>query len=159
MDPGDSGPAEGASEDEEDPGYLPDPDAAPTEEGRAEQAIYEMQRLLLSSLQATGLVLALFFAIDLVRGRGYALSKGFLLGALVATVNLWLLSNGILQLARGQGAATRGILTLAASFLALVVCAGWVVFFQRDWTLGFALGLAIPAVGGMLYARLLNKGG
>jgi hypothetical protein len=37
------------------------------------------------------------------------------------------------------------------------LCAGWVVFFQRDWTLGFALGLAIPAVGGILYARLLNK--
>jgi hypothetical protein len=158
MSPADDGEHEARIDDDDD-GYIPDPDAPKTEEGRVEQAVFEMQRLLLSSLQATGLLGALFFVIDLVRGRGFALSKGFVLGALVATVNLWLLSNGILQLSRGQGAATRGALTLAMSFLALVLCAAWVVFFQRSWTLGFALGLAIPAAAGMLYARLLNKDG
>lgn len=138
----------------DDDGWLPDPDAPPTDEGKREQAVLEMQRLLLASLQATGLGAALLFTVDLVRGVGFALTKGFVLGALLASLNLWLLASGILQLARGPAATLRGFVTLSASFVALVLCAAWVVFFERGWTVGFALGLAIPALGGLLYARV-----
>lgn len=148
-----------SSEDGPEDEYVPDPDAADTHEGRVQQALLEMQKLLISSLQATGLVGALIFTIELVKRNGFPTTKGFVLGALAATVNLWLLAGGVVQLTRGSSGALRGLVALVGSFTALLCCCAYVVWFERTWALGFALGLAIPAVGGMLYARLVKRPG
>jgi hypothetical protein len=163
QDAGDPNPSDGTAafdderedDEKEDDEYIPDPDAPPTTEGRIGQGMLEMQKLLVSSLQATGLVGALVFLVDLVRQNGFGTSKGFLLGAIAATVNLWLLAGGVAQLARGS--SIRALAALGGSFTALLVCCAYVVFYERSWTLGFALGLSIPAVGGMLYARLVSR--
>jgi hypothetical protein len=136
--------------------YIPDPDAPPTHEGRMAQGLHEMQKLLLSSLQATGAVALVIFVVDLVRQNGFTTTKGFLLGAIAATVNLWLLAGGVVQLARGKTGVPRALIALVGSFIGLLLCAFYVVMFERAWTLGFALGLAIPALGGLVYARLVK---
>jgi hypothetical protein len=137
--------------------YIPDPNAPPTPEGRMAQALEEMQKLLLASIQATLACGAVIAVVDLVRQNGFTTTKGFLLGAIAATVNLWLLAGGVAQLARGSSGTLRAIIALGGSFTGLLMCAAYVVFFERAWTLGFALGLAIPAVGGMIYARVMRR--
>ncbi len=145
------------SPDDDDDAYLPDPDAAPTAEGRAAQAIVEMKRLVWASLQVSVAIAIAIVCVEWALGRAHHTSLGFVLGAGAATVNLWLLASGILQLSRDDGATTRGAVALVGSFTGLVVCAAWVVFFARTWTLGFALGLAVPALGGLWYARTLSR--
>ena len=99
---------------------------------------------------------------DLVRGSGYAHTTGYLLGAAVATLNLWLLSGGFFALMRGYAsgertAAVRALLAFGGSFVGLVLLCFWVVVAHREWSLGFALGLATPALAGILYGRTLER--
>lgn len=155
---GDAAGAEGAADDE----YQPDPDAPPTVEGRVDQAQGELRKLLGASALATALMGSAVLVFDLLRGGGFAHTTGYLLGAAVATLNLWLLSGGFFALMRGyasgeRAAAVRALLAFGGSFVGLVLLCFWVVVAHREWSLGFALGLATPALAGILYGRTLEK--
>lgn len=155
----------GAGEDGDaatDDEYQPDPDAPPTVEGRVEQAQGELRKLLGASALATALMGSGVLLFDLLRGGGFANTTGFLLGAAVATLNLWLLSGGFFALMRGyasgeRSTALRALLAFGGSFLGLVLLCFWVVLAHREWSLGFAVGLATPALAGILYGRTLEK--
>lgn len=141
----------------DDDGYQPDPDAPPDFAGRVAQATGELRKLLRASFVATLGMGALVGLWDVVRGtEGLATTAGFLLGAGMATLNLWLLAGGFFAMLRGEGASLRTLLAFGASFLGLVLVAFYVVMAHRDWTLGFALGLTTPAVAGILYGRTLQ---
>lgn len=158
-----STPAEGEASLQEpwkdaDSEYTPDPDAAPTAEGRVAQAEAELRKLLQASLVATVGIGALIAAIDAARGGGaFPNTAGYLIGALLASLNLWILGGGFFAVMRSDGGSMRALLSFGGSFLALVLCAFVVVLARREWTLGFALGLATPAVAGILYGRSLDE--
>ncbi len=142
--------------------YQPDPDAPPTVEGRVQQAQGELRKLLTASVTATALLGAVIVVIDVLRGAGFATTTGYLLGAAVATLNLWLLSGGFFALMRGyagaDGAASwRALLAFGGSFVALLLLCFWVVLARREWSIGFAIGLATPALAGILYGRTLDR--
>ena len=144
--------AERARDDE----YLPDPDAAPTVEGRVEQARAEMRKLMKASVVATAALGALFLAWDLVRGNdGMPNTIGFVLGAGAATLNMWSLGGGFYALMRDS--AGRSLVAILASFIALIILSVFVVFFHREWVLGFAFGLAMPAAAGLVYGQTLKR--
>lgn len=152
-------PAPEASADDE---YLPDPDAPPTVEGRVAQAQGELRKLLVASAMATALLGSAVLVFDLLRGGGFANTTGYLLGAAVATLNLWLLSGGFFALMRGQAgvdgkASWRALLAFGASFVGLILLCFWLVLTRREWSVGFAVGLATPALAGILYGRSLEK--
>ncbi len=145
-----------------DDDYLPDPDAPPTVEGRVDQARGELNKLLVASAIATALMGSAVLIFDLVRGGGIPNTLGYLLGAAVATLNLWLLSGGFFALMRGyasedRAGAWRALLAFGGSFVGLVLLCFWVILARREWSLGFALGLATPALAGILYGRSLDK--
>lgn len=153
-------PVEPASPGDDD--YRPDPDAPPTTEGRVAQASVELSKLLAASAIATALMGSLVLIFDLVRGQGFAHTTGYLIGAAAATLNLWLLSGGFFALMRGHAgadrqAAWRALLAFGGSFVGLVLLCLWVVLSRREWSLGFALGLATPALAGVIYGRSLEK--
>jgi hypothetical protein len=139
----------------DDEGYQEDPDAAPSVEGRIDQMSAQLRALLRASTTATLIMAALVALFDVVRGGGFPNTLGFIVGASVATLNLWLLAGGFFAMLRGQGASPRALLAFGASFLGLVLLSVFVVTAHRDWTLGFALGLTTPAVAGILYGRRL----
>lgn len=152
-------PDEGAAAEDE---YLPDPDAPPTVEGRVDQARGELRKLLVASGIATALMGSAVLIFDLVRGQGLNHTTGYVLGAAVATLNLWLLSGGFFALMRGHATgerttALRALLAFGGSFLGLVLLCFWVVLTHREWSLGFALGLSTPALAGILYGRTLER--
>jgi len=141
----------------EDDEYRPDPDAAPTVEGRVAQAKLELHKLLASSALATLGIGSIIAVVDVVRaGAGFPNTLGFLVGAGLATLNLWLLAGGYFALMRGEAMSARALLAFLGSFTALVLVSILVVTGHRDWTLGFALGLTTPAVAGILYSRTLR---
>ena len=140
-----------------DDDYREDPDAAPTVEGRIEQASTELTKLLRASFAATTLMALLIASVDAWRGRGFDNTVGYLIGAAVAVVNLRLLAGGFFQVMRGSAMSARAVIAFLGSFLGLVLLAAWIVLTHRAWTLGFALGLTTPAVAGILYGRSLPK--
>ena len=133
--------------------YLPDPDAAPTVEGRVEQARAEMRKLMRASVYATLSLGAMFLLWDLTHGTGLPNTLGYLCGALAATLNMWSIGGAFYGVMRDS--AGRALLGILGSFLGLVALAVIVVFTHKDWLLGFAVGLATPAVAGMFYARTM----
>ncbi|MBI1949014.1 MAG: hypothetical protein HYS27_25220 [Deltaproteobacteria bacterium] len=159
-----SGPdaAEGAEQDAPDDEYQPDPDAPPDVEGRVAQAQGELHKLLRASAIATASLGAAVLIFDLVKGGGFDTTVGYLLGAAVATLNLWLLSGGFFALMRGHAgvdgkASWRALLAFGGSFVGLILLCFWVVMTHREWSVGFAIGLATPALAGILYGRSLEQ--
>jgi hypothetical protein len=141
----------------DDEGYQEDPEAAPSVEGRIDQMADELRKLLRSSFIATVAMSALIIIWDLVRAQGFATTTGFLIGSSVATLNLWLLAGGFFALLRGRRATPRALLAFGGSFIGLVMLCVFIVVAKREWTFGFALGLATPAIAGILYGRTLRK--
>lgn len=135
--------------------YLPDPDAAPTVEGRVEQARAEMKKLMRASVYATLTIGSVFLAWDLWRGAGLPNTLGFVCGAGAATLNMWSIGGAFYGFMRET--AGRSLLGILASFTGLVVLAVIVVITHKDWVLGFAIGLTTPAVAGLFYARTLQR--
>lgn len=147
---------------EPDDEYQPDPDAPPTVEGRVDQARGELGKLLRASAIATAALGSVIVVIDVVRGAGFATTTGYVIGAAVATLNLWLLSGGFFALMRGYAGADgkagwRALLAFGGSFVALILLCFWVVLARREWSIGFAIGLATPALAGILYGRTLDR--
>jgi hypothetical protein len=64
-----------------------------------------------------------------------------------------MLAGGFYAAMGGRFQVTRALLGFVGSFASLVFLAFWVIFWHRAWTLGFALGLATPALSGLVYAR------
>ena len=153
TDPNDPFAEPPAEEDE----IHPDPDAAPTVEGRIDQAVAELRKLLRSAATATAIVAAILALWDVTHGEGFALTTGFLIGAAVATWNLWLLANGWFAVMRGRALSPRSFAAFGGSFFALIAIAFFVVLLRREWVLGFALGLTTPALAGILYGRTLKS--
>jgi hypothetical protein len=151
-------PERAEAEPPEDDGWNPDPDAPPTVEGRIAQALEELRALLRSTVLAAVVATLALAGVDLARGQGFALSSGFALGASAATINLWLLGSGIVALVRGERRdVVRALVVLGGAFTGLLALCAWVLAARRGWTVGFALGLSLPALGGLLYARRLVR--
>jgi hypothetical protein len=143
-----------SSDDDE---YLPDPDAAPTVEGRVRQASLELQKLLRAALVATTAMAAMVGAVDLWRGKGFDNTVGYLVGAAIAVFNFRLLAAGFFSAMHGEAMSKRAVLAFLGSFFGLVVAAIFVLFAHKEWTLGFALGLTTPALAGIVYGRSLPR--
>lgn len=137
--------------------YQPDPDAAPTVEGRVSQAADELRKLLRAAVIATIAMGTIIALVDVWRGVGFDATTGFLFGAAAATFNLRLLAGGYFALMRGEAMSARGVLAFLGGFTALVAISLFVVLFHREWTLGYALGLTMPAAAGLVYARSLPR--
>ena len=135
--------------------YQPDPDAAPTVEGRVAQAREEMKKLMRASLYATLSMGALFLVWDLAKCPGLPNTIGYLCGAAAATLNMWSIGGAFYGIMRES--AGRSLLGILGSFLGLVALAVIVVLTHKDWVLGFAVGLTTPAVAGMFYARTMKR--
>lgn len=140
----------------DDDEYLPDPDAAPTAEGRERQALDEVHKLLGAAAMASAAMFVLIAVLETWSGRGYGASFGFLLGAGLSALNVWLLARGVAGALRGDRVNVRAIAVVIGGFVMLLVFTLYVVLAHRGWTIGFALGLATPALAGLLYARRLS---
>lgn len=139
----------------DDDEYQPDPDAAPTVEGRIAQARAEMRKLMRASLYATLVMGGAFLLWDLVKEPDLRNTLGYLCGAAAATLNMWSIGGAFYGIMRET--AGRSLLGILGSFLGLVILAVIVVLTHKEWVLGFAIGLTTPAVAGLFYARTLKQ--
>jgi hypothetical protein len=136
----------------EDWGYAPDPDAPSTLGDRLETALDELRKLSLLSVIVTAVIGCGLYVLERMRGSDGALTSGFLLGAGTALVNLVILGRASLSLFAGSLRTMSALLGFGVSIAILVGASIWVVAFHRTWLSGFALGLASPAVVGVVYA-------
>ncbi|MDP2343244.1 MAG: hypothetical protein Q8O67_19960 [Deltaproteobacteria bacterium] len=141
----------------EDWPYTEDPSAPPTVDGKLTEMGKDLRKLTRASLVATVMVAAAFFVVDVARGQGFGNTCGFLLGGGLATVNLWILAGGYFALIDQRAMLLRVLLAAAGSLTVLLGAALYVLAAHREWTMGFALGLAIPALGGILFGLQKNR--
>jgi hypothetical protein len=129
-----------------------DETAPRTTAGRLEAMGRELRQLTRESLAATLGVAAVIALLEAWDGDGFAHSKGFLLGGTLATINLWILAGGYFAIVDGRVVLPRVALAATGSLAVLLGVAIWIVFTQPAWALGFGLGLAVPALGGIIHA-------
>jgi hypothetical protein len=149
-----AGDKDGYHDDDE---WIPDPDAPGTTKETLEAMSAELRQLTRASLVATVGCAALIFLVDLVRGSGFETTRGFLAGGLLATVNLWMLAGGYFALIERRAEVPRLLLAVGGSFITLLAVAFYVIMYRRTWTIGFGLGLAIPALGGILHGMWVTR--
>ncbi len=135
-----------------DDDYIVDETAPKTVDGKLDKMGADLRRLTRSSLIATLGVALLFALTDASAGHGFANTTGFVVGGGLATLNLWMLAGGFFAVIDGRAVAIRVILSTVGSMSVLFGVALYVIFAHREWTLGFAVGLTVPALGGILYA-------
>jgi hypothetical protein len=128
-----------------------DPDAPTTTEGRLDAMGRELRRLTAESLASTLVVAVVIALLEAWNGAGFPHSKGFLLGGTLATLNLWILAGGYCAIVDGRAVLPRVALAAVGSLTVLLAVAIAVVFLQSSWALGFGLGLAVPALGGIVH--------
>ncbi len=97
---------------------------------------------------AAGLLL---FLTDLWNQQGYATTTGFLVGAVLATVNLWILAGGYFAMVDGRAVLPRLMLACIGSMVVMFGVALFVIVAKHEWTLGFSLGIALPALSGIVH--------
>jgi hypothetical protein len=141
------GTAPGSADDD----YIVDETAPKTVEGKLFVMATDLRRLLRTSLATTAAVAALIGVLDLWYGHGFATTVGFLVGGGLATLNLWVLAGGYFAVVEGRAVVPRMLLALTSSMILMFGVALFVVVAKREWTLGFALGAAVPAVSGVIY--------
>jgi hypothetical protein len=129
-----------------------DPDAPKTTEGRLDAMGKDLRRLTRESLFSTVAVAVVIGLLEAWNRAGFPHSKGFLLGGTLATLNLWILAGGYFAIVDGRAVLPRVALAAVGSLTALLGVAIAIVFLQPTWALGFGLGLAVPALGGILHA-------
>ena len=132
--------------------YIVDETAPKTIEGKLGKMRADLRRLTRSSLLATLGVAVLFLLTDMSAGHGFDNTTGFVVGGGLATLNLWILAGGFFAVVDGHAVAVRVVLSTVGSMGVLFGVALNVIFAHREWTLGFAVGLTVPALGGILYA-------
>lgn len=127
--------------------YIPDPDAPKDAAARHEKAMTELD---LVTRIATGLAAAATIAAWLLGSA--ALGKGVLLGSMTSILNLRVLARVGWTMLSGSGDARGALAGFLGSFALLIGAAAFVAFVQPTWTLGFGLGLAMPAAVGVAWA-------
>jgi hypothetical protein len=142
---------------DEDAGYIPDPDAPATPAATIEVMAAELRQLTRASLVATLAVALAFFLFDWSRGAGFENTRGFVVGGLIATANLWMVAGGWFALVERRAEVPRMLLGVGGGFAVLLLVAFYVVFYRRAWTVGFGLGLAVPALGGVLHGMWMTR--
>jgi hypothetical protein len=105
----------------------------------------------------TGLIAGALYGFERLRGSDGSLTSGFLLGAATAMVNLVVLGRASLSLFGGSLRTGPALLGFGLSLGILVAAAMWTVAFHPSWLVGFALGLASPALVGIVYAMQLSR--
>jgi|GEM_PF-1260778 len=131
--------------------FKVDETASPTVEGKLDAMGKDLRHLTRSSLTATAAVAVLLFLTDLWHGHGFSTTVGFVVGGSLATLNLWILAGGYFAIVDQRAAVPRLLLAFVGSMVVMFGFGLFVIFAKREWTLGFALGLAVPALGGILY--------
>ena len=142
-------PAEGP---EPDDVWQEDDSAPTTGAGRVALAGEELAELMRASLWGTALLAAAILIGEWSTGADHALSAGFVLGGTFATINLRLLAQGYLALLDEQRVLRRLALGFLGSVTLMAAVALYIVLYRREWTVGFGLGLGIPALGGLIFA-------
>lgn len=145
-------PDERYGEAEDEPvadGYQRDPDDDPSQ--RDEVASRDASALTRAALITS--VVAVFIAgvLALIGVPGMqTFSRGFAIGAAVATINLRLLANASWWIFNGR--VLMSLFGFGASFASLLGVAFWIIKTHPSWTLGYGIGLGLPAVAGIVYA-------
>lgn len=129
-----------------------DPDAPKTVDATLDAMGADLRKLTRSSLIATVGVAVVIAIVEAVGSGEFNVTKGFLLGGGLATINLWILAGGYFAIVDKRATAARVLLATVGSLTVLLGVALWIVLFHRAWSVGFGLGLAVPALGGILYA-------
>jgi hypothetical protein len=137
--------------------YHVDPNASPTVDGKLDAMGKDLRRLTRASLVATLCAGGLLALTDLWNGAGFHTSIGFVVGGGLSTLNLWILAGGYFAIVDKRAAVPRLLLSVVGSMVVMFGVALYVIFAKREWTLGFALGLAVPALGGILYGVTAPK--
>lgn len=132
--------------------YHEDPDAPQGTQATLDAMSKDLRRLTRASLIATVGAALLIGIVEGAVGHGFNVSTGFVLGALLATMNLWVLAGGYFAIVDGRATGPRLVLAAVGSLSLLLGAALWVVLFRQQWSVGFGLGLAVPALGGIVYA-------
>jgi hypothetical protein len=135
----------------DDADFIVDETAPQTVEGKLFVMAADLRRLLRTSLATTAAVAALIGLFDLWYGHGFGTTVGFLVGGGLATLNLWVLAGGYFAVVEGRAVVPRMLLALTSSMILMFGVALFVVVAKREWTLGFALGAAVPALSGLVY--------
>lgn len=141
------GTAPGWKDDE----YIVDETAPPTVEGKLDVMGEDLRRLTRTSLLTTTAVAFLLFLTDAWNGHGYSNTVGFAVGGTLATLNLWILAGGYFAVVDQRAVVPRLLLAFVGSMVVMFGVALYVVVARREWTLGFALGIAVPALAGIIY--------
>jgi hypothetical protein len=144
-------------EPEDDWGYTEDPTAPPTVDGKLTEMGKDLRKLTRAALLATLIVAAGLFVVELVGGKGFGTTCGFVVGGTLATINLWILAGGYFAIIDQRAMLARVLLAAAGSLTVLLGTALYILVAHREWTVGFALGLSIPALGGILFAVQKNR--
>ncbi len=141
------GTAPGWKDDE----YIVDETAPPTVEGKLGVMAQDLRRLIRTSLATTVGVALLIGLMDLWHGHGFSTTTGFLVGGGLATLNLWVLAGGYFAVVDQRAVVPRLLFAFTGSMVLMFGVALFVVLAKREWTLGFALGVAVPALSGIFY--------
>ena len=140
-----------AGDDDDDWGFTEDPTAPTTVEGKLAQMGQDLRQLTRAMLVATAFVGLLIFGVEQHLGHGFGTSVGFVVGGVLATVNLWILAGGWFALIDQRAMLPRVLLAATGSLVVLLGAALYILTAHRELVLGFAFGLSMPALGGILY--------
>ena len=112
----------------------------------------DLRRLTRESLLSTVAVAALIALLEAWNGADFPHTTGFLIGGALASLNLWILAGGYFAIVDGRAVLPRVALAAVGSLSVLLLVAVWIVFTHHAWALGFGIGLAVPALGGIVHA-------
>ncbi len=139
-------------ETDDDWGWHEDPTAEKTVDGKLNQMGRELRQLTAASLVATLIVAAAVGVVEHLQGNGFPNTCGFVVGGVLAIVNLWILAGGYFALIDRRALTLRVLLAALGSLVVLLGAGLYLLAAHRSWTVGFATGLTIPALGGILHA-------
>ena len=131
--------------------YFVDETAPPTVEGKLDVMGEDLRRLTRTSLLTTAAVAFLLLLTDAWHGQGFSTTVGFAVGGGLATLNLWILAGGYFAVIDQRAVVARVLLAVVGSMVVMFGVALYVVLARREWTLGFTLGIATPALSGIFY--------
>jgi hypothetical protein len=139
----------GQPEGEPEPGYHRDPDDDPAQ--RHSVAARDASALTRAALITSVVAILLSGVLALLGVPGMqTFSRGFAIGAIVATLNLRILANASWWVFNGR--LLMSLFGFGASFASLLGVAAWIIQTHPQWTLGYGVGLGLPAVAGIVYA-------
>jgi hypothetical protein len=137
----------------DDDRWTEDPNAPQGVDATLDAMVKDLRKLTRASAIATvGVALVLVIA-EAANGGAFNVTRGFVVGAVLATMNLWVLAGGYFAIVDRRATALRVLLATVGSLTLLLGVALWIVVARREWSVGFGLGLAVPALGGIVDAQ------